>query len=61
MHGVKKSTCSQQQEKEPEELPKEWRGKQQQQQQKNLCLSYLLSHFNSVELQLVPYCIAECA
>ena len=27
----------------------------------NLCLSYLLSHFNSVELQLVPYCIAECA
>jgi len=31
MHGVKKSTCSEQQEKEPEELPKEWRGKQQQQ------------------------------
>lgn len=52
MHGVKQSACSEQQEKEPEELPKEWRKK---------CFSYLLSHFNLVELQHVPYCIAECA
>lgn len=44
MHGVKKSTCSEQQEKEPEELPKEWRGKQQQQQKKNCAflISYLI-------------------
>lgn len=38
MHGVKQSACSEQQEKEPEELPKEWRK-----EKSAFLISYLIS------------------
>lgn len=47
MHGVKQTTCSEQQEKE---LPKEWGKDRKKRKKKEECFSYLLSHFNLVEL-----------